>query len=275
MRKAALAPWLLALALAQNAQTYTVQRGDTLYSIARRHETTVETLMRLNRLQSPTLSVGQVLVLPSRSVLHTVQRGETLYSIARRYGSSAEALQRENNLSSTTILPGQVLRIPQGAPEPAPPPAGASAVPTHPTPLPSEPTLPSDTDYNPQHPLVLVVLRYLGLPYVFGASSDRAVDCSAFVQQVFSEIGIRLPRTSQEQWAALPTVQGALRQGDLVFFSFGGAAIDHVGVYLGRGVFAHANSYGSRVVIESLDSPFYKRVYRGAKRVEALQGVGP
>ncbi|WP_147371132.1 LysM peptidoglycan-binding domain-containing protein, partial [Meiothermus luteus] len=127
MRKAALAPWLLALALAQNAQTYTVQRGDTLYSIARRHETTVETLMRLNRLQSPTLSVGQVLVLPSRSVLHTVQRGETLYSIARRYGSSAEALQRENNLSSTTILPGQVLRIPQGAPEPAPPPAGASA----------------------------------------------------------------------------------------------------------------------------------------------------
>ncbi|MDW8482271.1 MAG: LysM peptidoglycan-binding domain-containing protein [Meiothermus sp.] len=275
MRKATLAPWLLGLALAQSAQTYTVQRGDTLYSIARRHETTVETLMQLNQLQSSALRVGQVLVLPSKPVLHTVQRGETLYSIARRYGSSVEAIQRENDLSSTTIAPGQVLRVPQGALTSAPPPAGASAVPTHPVPLPSEPVLPSDTDYNPQHPLVLVVLKYLGLPYVFGASSDRAVDCSAFVQQVFSEIGIRLPRTSQEQWAAFPTVQGALRQGDLVFFSFGGRVVDHVGIYLGRGVFAHANSYGSRVVVESLDSPFYKRVYRGAKRVEALQGAGP
>ncbi|KIQ53673.1 C40 family peptidase, partial [Meiothermus taiwanensis] len=162
--------------------------------------------------------------------------------------------------------------------------AGASASLTNPTPLPN-PTppapdpapqpQPADTDYDPTHPLILVVLKYLGLPYVFGASSDRAVDCSAFVQQVFAEVGIRLPRTSREQWEAFSTVQGAMRQGDLVFFSFGGRQIDHVGIYLGRGVFAHANSYGSRVVIESLDSPFYKRVYRGAKRVEALQAVHP
>jgi cell wall-associated NlpC family hydrolase len=101
------------------------------------------------------------------------------------------------------------------------------------------------------------------------------VDCSAFVQQVFAELGIRVPRTSREQWEAFATVQGAMRKGDLVFFSFGGRQIDHVGIYLGRGVFAHANSHGSRVVIESLDSPFFRRVYRGAKRVEALQAVRP
>ncbi len=297
-------PWFIALVLAQSGLTYTVQRGDTLYSIAKRHDTTVEILMRLNGLSEATLSVGQVLQLPARTVQHTVQRGDTLFSIARRYGSTVQAIQQENNLEGTSLSPGQVLRIPQvgvaapsnppaatsspppANPSPAPP-AGASANLVNPTPLPNptppapeptpqpQPSQPADTDYDPTHPLILVVLKYLGLPYVFGANSDRAVDCSAFVQQVYAEIGIKLPRTSREQWAAFTTVQGAMRQGDLVFFSFGGRQIDHVGIYLGRGVFAHANSYGSRVVIESLDSPFYKRVYRGAKRVEALQAIHP
>ncbi|MCX7803348.1 MAG: LysM peptidoglycan-binding domain-containing protein [Meiothermus ruber] len=286
MRTIAVLPWLVALVLAQSGPTYTVQRGDTLYSIAKRHETTVEILMRLNGLSEATLSVGQVLQLPPRTVQHTVQRGDTLFSIARRYGSTVQAIQQENNLEGTSLSPGQVLRIPQvgaAAPTPQPPPGASASLatppplpsPTPPAPEPAPQPQPADTDYDPTHPLILVVLKYLGLPYVFGASSDRAVDCSAFVQQVFAEVGIKLPRTSREQWEALSTVQGAMRQGDLVFFSFGGRQIDHVGIYLGRGVFAHANSYGSRVVIESLDSPFYKRVYRGAKRVEALQAVHP
>ncbi|WP_295395719.1 C40 family peptidase [Meiothermus sp.] len=289
--------WLIAMALAQGGPTYTVQRGDTLFSIAKRHDTTVEILMRLNNLSEATLSVGQVLQLPPRVVQHTVQRGDTLFSIARRYGSTVQAIQQENNLEGTALSLGQVLRIPQvsvaapppppapASPNPAPPPGAAanlvnstplpSPTPPQPTPEPAPQPQPADTDYDPTHPLILVVLKYLGLPYVFGANSDRAVDCSAFVQQVFAEVGIKVPRTSREQWGAFTTVQGAMRQGDLVFFSFGGRQIDHVGIYLGRGVFAHANSYGSRVVIESLDSPYYKRVYRGAKRVEALSATQP
>ncbi len=311
MRIFAVFPWLIAIALAQGTLAYTVQRGDTLFSIAKRHDTTVEILMRLNGLSDATLSVGQVLQLPPRVVQHTVQRGDTLFSIARRYGSTVPAIQKENDLEGTTLSLGQVLRIPQvsvaapsnppanpsassnlppASPNPAPP-TGSSANlvnssplpnPTPPQPAPeptpqpsSPPSQPSDTDYDPTHPLILVVLKYLGLPYVFGANSDRAVDCSAFVQQVYAEVGIKVPRTSREQWGTFTTVQGAMRQGDLVFFSFGGRQIDHVGIYLGRGVFAHANSYGSRVVIESLDSPYYRRVYRGAKRVEALQAVRP
>lgn len=298
MRLLAVWFWLIAMALAQNALTYTVQRGDTLFSIARRHDTTVEILMRLNGLSEATLSVGQVLQLPPRVVQHSVQRGDTLFSIARRYGSTVQAIQQENNLEGTTLSLGQVLRIPQVSmlapsnpptnPNPAPPPGSSANLvgssplpsPTPPQPAPEpapqpQPSTPADTDYDPTHPLILVVLKYLGLPYVFGANSDRAVDCSAFVQQVFAEVGIKVPRTSREQWGAFTTVQGAMRQGDLVFFSFGGSQIDHVGIYLGRGVFAHANSYGSRVVIESLDSPYYKRVYRGAKRVDALSAVHP
>lgn len=297
MRLNAVWLWLIAMALAQGGPTYTVQRGDTLFSIAKRHDTTVEILMRLNNLSEATLSVGQVLQLPPRVVQHTVQRGDTLFSIARRYGSTVQAIQQENNLEGTALSLGQVLRIPQvsvaapppppapASPNPAPPPGAAASLvnstplpsptPPQPTPEPAPQPQPADTDYDPTHPLILVVLKYLGLPYVFGANSDRAVDCSAFVQQVFAEVGIKVPRTSREQWGAFTTVQGAMRQGDLVFFSFGGRQIDHVGIYLGRGVFAHANSYGSRVVIESLDSPYYKRVYRGAKRVEALSATQP
>lgn len=298
MRLLAVWFWLIAMALAQNALTYTVQRGDTLFSIARRHDTTVEILMRLNGLSEATLSVGQVLQLPPRVVQHSVQRGDTLFSIARRYGSTVQAIQQENNLEGTTLSLGQVLRIPQVSvavpsnpptnPNPAPPPGSSANLvgssplpsPTPPQPAPEpapqpQPSAPANTDYDPTHPLILVVLKYLGLPYVFGDNSDRAVDCSAFVQQVFAEVGIKVPRTSREQWGAFTTVQGAMRQGDLVFFSFGGSQIDHVGIYLGRGVFVHANSYGSRVVIESLDSPYYKRVYRGAKRVDALSAVHP
>lgn len=303
----AIVPWLLVLALAQAPATHTVQKGDTLYSIAKRYGTTVEALLKLNGMSSPSIAIGQVLRLstgveaapppsnppvPTAASTHTVQKGDTLYSIARRYGVTLEAVMRENKLEDNNLGVGQVLRIPQGQPQPAQPvnnPTPANPVPnptltplpnpTLPDPTPPQPspepvqppsTLPGDTDYDPANPLVSVVLKYLGLPYVFGSNSDRAVDCSAFVQQVYSELGIKVPRTSREQWAAFSSVQGVMKQGDLVFFSFGGKQIDHVGIYLGRGVFAHANSYGSRVVIESLDSPYYKKVYRGAKRVEAL-----
>jgi cell wall-associated NlpC family hydrolase len=143
--------------------------------------------------------------------------------------------------------------------------------------LPKQPSIPAGGDYNPSHPLMPVVLKYLGTPYIFGANSDRAVDCSAFVQKVFADLGMKVPRTSREQWAFFPATTKLL-QGDLVFFSFGGKQIDHVGIYLGRNVFVHANSYESRVVIESLDAPTYKRVYRGGRSTnlgQILAAVGP
>ncbi len=121
-------------------------------------------------------------------------------------------------------------------------------------------------DYDPESPLLKIVLRYLGVPYKYGANSPTSLDCSAFVAQVYAELGIALPRTTREQFQALPAAE-ALRPGDLVFFSFGGREVDHVGIYLGRALFAHASSYGSRVVIESLEAPFYQKVYRGARRV--------
>jgi len=55
--------------------------------------------------------------------------------------------------------------------------------------------------------------------------------------------------------------------GDLVFFSFSGRHVDHVGIYLGNGRFIHANSHKLRVVVEDMNAPWYKRIYLGARRV--------
>lgn len=194
---------------------------------------------------------------------HTVVPGDTLYSIARRYGTTVEELMRLNGLASAELKVGQRLLLPGAQ-------AGGESVP-HAPPGPSpeaSPPSPPLEDYDPESPFLKAVLRYLGVPYKYGANSPLALDCSAFVAQVYAELGVALPRTTKEQYQAFPPVE-ALRPGDLVFFSFGGKEVDHVGIYLGRGVFAHASSYGSRVVIESLEAPFYQKAYRGARRVMA------
>ncbi len=99
---------------------YTVQRGDTLWSIANRYNTTVNTLRSLNNLASDILSVGQVLRLPGNSgetnptdKTYTVQRGDTLYRISQQFQVPIEQLIDRNNLTTTILQPGQVLIIPR------------------------------------------------------------------------------------------------------------------------------------------------------------------
>lgn len=93
---------------------YTVQKGDTLYSIAKKYDTTVDKLMELNGLSSNLLSIGQVLKIPSSINLKTyiVKKGDTLYSIARNNNTTVDALMIANNLTSNILSIGQKLVIP-------------------------------------------------------------------------------------------------------------------------------------------------------------------
>lgn len=101
---------------------YTVKKGDSLYAIARRYNTTVDEIKRLNNLSSNNLSIGQKLYINENSNIpdssapikttYTVQRGDTLYGIANRYGVSVDDIKRANNLSSNMLSIGQVLTIP-------------------------------------------------------------------------------------------------------------------------------------------------------------------
>jgi len=99
--------------------TYTVQSGDSLYSIARRFNTTVDTLKSLNNLTSNNLSIGKVLLLPSESDntnestnTYTVQSGDSLYSIARKFNTTVNDIKNLNNLTSNNLSIGQILQIP-------------------------------------------------------------------------------------------------------------------------------------------------------------------
>jgi LysM repeat protein len=101
------------------AATYTVKPGESLYGIARAFGSSVAELQRLNKLETPAVRVGQVIVVPDTAtaklgapVSHQVAAGETLYAIARKYAVNLETLQRLNKLESPVVKVGQVLLIP-------------------------------------------------------------------------------------------------------------------------------------------------------------------
>ncbi|MFN3265736.1 MAG: LysM peptidoglycan-binding domain-containing protein, partial [Deinococcales bacterium] len=93
--------------------TVTVQKGDSLGTIAARYGTTVAVLQRLNGLDGVNIRPGQVIKLPSSASIR-VQSGDSLQSIAARHGISVEALRNANGISSDRIRVGQTLRLPSG-----------------------------------------------------------------------------------------------------------------------------------------------------------------
>ena len=95
--------------------TYTVQPGDSLWSIARAFQTTMETLIELNNLPDRPLWGGEKLLVPA-VLVHVVKPGDTLWGIARQYGTTVGELAALNNLDPEGILRvGIELRLPRGA----------------------------------------------------------------------------------------------------------------------------------------------------------------
>jgi len=93
------------------AQTYIIQKGDTLFSISKRYGTSVDELKNANSLQSDIIYPGQRLLIPQGAV-YTVMLGDTLFKVAQKYGITYQELIRVNSLLSSVIYPGQKLRIP-------------------------------------------------------------------------------------------------------------------------------------------------------------------
>ena len=94
--------------------TYTVKKGDNLYDIAKKYNTSVDNIKRLNNLSSNLLSIGQILKIPSSSTsvnFYIVQKGDNLYSIARKFNISVDSIKKKNNLSSNLLSIGQKLII--------------------------------------------------------------------------------------------------------------------------------------------------------------------
>ena len=99
--------------------TYIVQSGDTLYSIANKFGITVDELKKLNNLTNNTLTIGQVLNIKSTPEIeenydeYIVKSGDSLYAIAKKYDISVQELKDINNLTSNNLTIGQTLLVPQ------------------------------------------------------------------------------------------------------------------------------------------------------------------
>lgn len=103
---------------ASNITIYTVKRGDTLYSIAKQYDVSIDDLLEYNQLFNTILTIGQQLVIPiednssDNNIVYVVKNGDTLYSIAKRYNVDVDLLKNYNNLDDNMIAVGQKLTIP-------------------------------------------------------------------------------------------------------------------------------------------------------------------
>ena len=144
------------------ADTYTVQKGDTLSQIAKKYQTNVLDLKNLNSLPSDLIFANQVLQVsvpsnqpapvaqaPAPAAIYTVVKGDTLSKIAQQFGISLSDLKQWNGISGYLIFPGQQLKVANGSPAApaasAPTPAAQAA----PTPTPAAQAAPASTPAVP------------------------------------------------------------------------------------------------------------------------------
>lgn len=101
-----------------------------------------------------------------------------------------------------------------------------------------------------------IALNMQGIPYVYGGSSWSGADCSGFVQMVYAQAGISLPRTSQAQQASGTIIPASAAQaGDLVSWGY------HIGIYLGDGMMVDSSKPGTVTSVRTVwGSPVYVRI---------------
>ena len=292
---------LILLALPQlvlASKSHVVRKSESLQSIARKYHVSMGELKTVNNLTASHVSKGTRLIIPShadsqqkksatsaRQDTYKVSKGDTLPKIARKTGIKMADIRNLNGLKGNKIKPGQVLIL--VATETATRPASTNRLQLINKDLLNEQeltdTLAELTDLESDQPVDLAktleanqtisslknsAYSFLGARYRFGGSSRSALDCSSFTQQVFREQSVKLPRTAREQfYVGNEVIRGDLKKGDLVFFQTYARFPSHVGIYLGNRKMIHASSREHRVVISSMDTPYYLSRYLGARRM--------
>jgi len=115
--------------------------------------------------------------------------------------------------------------------------------------------------------IVQVAHQYLGVPYVWGGTDPRTgLDCSGFLQRVYGDVGVHIPRTTYDQFKVGQQVGlNNLRPGDAVFIEPGKNGPNHVGMYIGNGMVQQSPHTGTRNSIMPLKD-FVAGGFVGARR---------
>lgn len=155
-----------------------------------------------------------------------------------------------------------------------------------PQPFPGAPVPPAATPAPPAGPAVVppaapslseiveTALRLRGIPYRNGGSDPSGFDCSGFVQWVFSQHGVRLPRDVEMQFGAGKKINVSdLHPGDLIFFHTEGNGASHVGLAIGGDEFVHAPSSRGVVRVERFSTDYWRRRIVGARRIETTENT--
>lgn len=285
------------------AKTHRVKKNETLFSLAKKYHVTIQDIKSTNNLVSNHIKPKQVLVIPPRSVeassteqrdnnkvsTYKVKKSETLSRIAQKTGVSVRELKRLNNLSKSKVRPGTVLVLRErDVADEAPVQQAAKKLQLRHSDLFNEKdyeqSLAELTELDPDQKVDLKkstelkidniqelkksAFGFLGTRYRFGGSSRSGIDCSSFVQQVFRELEVSLPRTAREQFGMGAEVSpGDLQKGDLIFFRTYASYPSHVGIYLGNNKMIHASSRDRRVVVSPINTYYYRSRFIGAKRI--------
>jgi len=226
--------------------TYIVEGGENLYRISLKFNVSISELKKINNLSGSNIKIGQALLVPK------VENEEELSDAIEYATGEIDAVEmngvmglkevvvkkEDGSLSDNKLSESGEAKTTEIAEE-----DGGTSV-------------------------IKVAMDYLGVPYKFGGSSLRGIDCSAYVQRVFRYFSIDLPRTAREQFkAGVKISKRELRIGDLLFFKTYARYPSHVGIYIGEGKMIHASSRSKKVTISSINDPYYVRRYIGAVRL--------
>ena len=252
---------------------YKVKKGDCLSKISHRYNVPVKKIKSLNNLKNDRIVIGQKLVLlvkkkpekkklirvspitEKKSRYYTVKKGDTLSSLSKQFNISPEEIKKANLLADGFLKPGQILVIPE-----------------------SEDFFgklfqeksSDDTTNKVSARVVNIAIQYLNIPYRWGGTNRNGLDCSGLIREVYQKIGIILPHKAEYQYYQGEKVPlDEIEPSDTIFFAKypSSSRVDHVGLYLGEGLFIHACRKDKKVVINDLnnDSYFQKRLI-GARR---------
>ncbi|WP_309715215.1 C40 family peptidase [Armatimonas sp.] len=114
-----------------------------------------------------------------------------------------------------------------------------------------------------QRQVLREAFSYMGVPYVWAGNTRSGLDCSAFTKNVYSTIGVDLPRHSGHQIQVGRTITdtGNLIAGDRLYFAMkGGSTITHTGIYIGEGFFIHASSNHKCVDVDPLFKSYVNKL---------------
>ena len=235
--------------VAANHVTYTVQAGDSLYTIAQKYGVTVDSLRQANTLGA-TLQVGQSLTVndPTKNPQASVATSQaeqtpaqtTTTSQATQATQTTQAAATTNQVAQTTSQPAAQTQTSQAS----------QTTQTSQQTQASQAQVATPSSYSVSA-LLSYAQTFTGVPYVLGGTTPAGFDCSGFTQYVFNHFGKNIGRTTyQQQYAGTKLAVSSAQPGDLLFWGAYGSAY-HVGIYLGGSSYIAAPEPGESVSVKS------------------------